>query len=122
MRISSLALVVATLTAPAALTAQHGLNLTTSPYYGSNYAVGMAASWQAVPGAAKYILTQYRQDACASATFVQETTGLSYGSGRYSNCGAPSSCYKFELTVQAVSATGVLLAESKASFCDTGNP
>ncbi|HYO69756.1 MAG TPA: hypothetical protein VEU33_27140 [Archangium sp.] len=122
MRIAVLAAALATLVAPSASAAQHGLNLTIYPYFSSNYGVGLTATWQAVPGAAKYIVSHYRQDMYGSATVIHETTGLGSSTGRFPNYSGESGCYKFETTVKAVSASGVVLAEAKGSFCETGYP
>lgn len=100
----------------------HGLKLTIEPYYRANYAVGLSASWQAVPGADHYVVTQYRADTAGSATHVVNTTSLSNSSGTHVNVGAPANCYYREVTVQAVTSTGVVLASSSGSFCDIGYP
>ncbi|MCB1033517.1 MAG: fibronectin type III domain-containing protein, partial [Acidobacteria bacterium] len=98
------------------------LNLVATPYYGANYLVGLAATWDPIPGATSYRVTHYRQNACGSATSVKTVTGTSSGSGLHSNCGAPTECYFKQATVEALDVNGSVLATEMASICEIGFP
>lgn len=120
MRLVALAAALVTLVAPSAIAAQRSMVLTTKAQFGHYYHVGLTATWNAVPGAAKYIVSHYRQDPYGSATVMQETTGLTSSSGLFMNQSGEAGCYTLEVTVRAVSATGLVLAESHGGFCETG--
>ena len=103
-------------------TPQGSLSVTATPYFDPGYRVGLSASWPAFPGATEYRITHFRQDDCSSATVTVTTTGLASASGLHGNCGAPTSCYFMEATVEALDTGGGVMALGSASICEIGNP
>lgn len=98
------------------------LDVNASPYYGSNYKVGLSGEWNAISGAVEYRVTQFRQDACGSASVVNVQTGTTSGSGLHQNCGAPNSCYYRKITVEALDAQGAVITNDSDDFCEVGFP
>lgn len=98
------------------------LSMSVYPYYSPGYNVGLAATWGSVTDAVEYKVTHYRQNNCGSASVTTTTTGTSSGSGLHYNCGAPSSCYFKQVTVEAKDSDGDLIASAQKSLCEVGYP
>ncbi len=99
-----------------------GLGLSCTPYFGSNYTVGLSASWNSVPGAVIYYVVHFRRDTRGSATVFTSTTGTASGSGLHQNAGAPNNCYLKTADVLAVDDDGAIIADGHCSICEIGFP